>query len=170
MRSAEARPWRNSEAQKLLRQLLVSGEIPSSAKSSVGPSEIWNTFCLPRQEFAGFLVEKFPQRLRALQKQHVEKGGRAKDEHAALLHDKLYFPAPSHNNRGEPRWHGSEAERLLKVDVAAKKHESMAPQQLHETRKEYQDYALVVFRKHIHQEVRLRKLIIQYDTKNKHAK
>jgi hypothetical protein len=168
MQSAEARPWRNSEAQKLLQKLLVSGEIPiSSTTSRMAPVEIWNNVCLPRQEFAGFLFEKFPQRLRAMRKRLLEKGGRSEQEYVAFLHDKQHFPTPSHNHRGEPRWHGSDAERLLKLDVTAKKHELMAPQQLHGTRKEYQDYALVVFRKHIHQEVRLQKLVFQYDSKNK---
>ena len=53
---------------------------------------------------------------------------------------------------------------LLKRDVAEKRHETMAPQLLHKTRIEYMDYPLDVLRKHIHQEVRLRKLIFQFQT------
>jgi hypothetical protein len=46
----------------------------------------------------------------------------------------------------------------------------MAPKDLQKTRKEYQEFSLEVFRKHIHQEVRLKKYVAQYrdlgDVKN----
>jgi hypothetical protein len=164
--ATEPHPWRGSEAQKVLHLLLVSGDLPAE-QDAMTPLAIWNTFCLPRREFSGFLYKKFPPRLRAMQKQHRTKVGRADDELNALVNDRLHFPVPSHNHRGEPRWNGSEAERLLKVDVAAKNHERMTPMQLHGTRTEYGDYPLEVFRKHIHQEVRRLKLNFQYGTKNK---
>ncbi|KAI2500862.1 hypothetical protein MHU86_13582 [Fragilaria crotonensis] len=159
--SAPEPPWRNSDAQKELRSLLLSGEVPS-LQGIMSPSDIWNTFCAPRPAFSGFLFNKFPPRLRAMQKQHLVKSGRAANEHAALAHDRIHFPRPSHNHRGEPQWHGSDAERLLKFDVAAKNHETMTPQQLYGTRTHYQVYPLEVFRKHIHQEVRLLKMKSQY--------
>jgi hypothetical protein len=162
--SAAEPPWRNSDAQKELRSLLMSGVVPS-LQGTMSPADIWKTFCAPRPAFSGFLYKKFPPRLRAMQKQHLMKGGRAADEHAALIHDRINFPRPSHNHRGEPQWHGSDAERLLKFDVAAKNHEIMTPRQLYGTRISYQEYPLEVFRKHIHQEVRLLKLRSQYAKK-----
>ena len=158
----ETHPWRNSKAQKILQELLISGDIPCTTTNKAKMVEIWNTYCLPRQEFAGFRFTKFPARLRAMQKRHATQGGQADSEYAALLHHKQHFPTPIRNHRGEPQWHGSDAERLLKADVSAKMHETMAPQQLHRTRTEYQIYPLEVFRKHIHQEVRLQKLYLQY--------
>ena len=120
--------------------------------------DIWNTHCLPRQEFVGFQFAKFPARLRAMQKRHVSQGGHAEAEHAVLLLHKPHCPTPMINHRGEPQWHGSNAERLLKADIAAKVNEAMTPKQMHCSREEYKIYPLEVFRKHIHQEVRLQKL------------
>ena len=67
----------------------MSGEIPSSSTTSMAPLEIWNTFCVLRQEFAEFLFAKFPQRLRAMRKRLLENGGRSEQEYAAFLHDIL---------------------------------------------------------------------------------
>jgi hypothetical protein len=153
--------WRNSNAQVLLRHLLESGQVPS-VLGIMSPADIWKNFCEPRTEFSGFSYAKFPDRLRAMQKQHRVKVGRAADENAALLHDRINFPTPSHNHRGERQWHGSEAERLLKFDVLAKNHEGMTPSQFYDTRLQYKEYPLEVVRKHIHQEVRLLKLRSQY--------
>ena len=82
--------------------------------------------------------KKFPSRLRSARQQGIQKkGSRAVSENAAFEHDRLLFPPATHNQRGEPRWHGSPAESLLKHDVAEKRHEKMAPQLLRETRVEY---------------------------------
>lgn len=158
----EPHPWRNSNAQKVLQALLVSGEIPCTKTNKARMEEIWNTHCLHRQEFAGFQFTKFPARLRAMQQRHTTQVGHAEAENAILLLHNQHFPTPTLNHRGEPQWHGSNAERLLKADIAAKTNESMTPKQMHCTRIEYQIYPLEVFRKHIHQEVRLQKLRKQY--------
>jgi hypothetical protein len=47
----------------------------------------------------------------------------------------------------------------LKHDVDRGKHEIMKPKALYDTQIEYQDYPLVVFQKHIHQEVKWRKFV-----------
>jgi hypothetical protein len=157
----EAAVWRNSKAQQCLRQLVASGEIDMI----LTPKQVWDRFCIPRPEFSGFHYNNkiFPSRLRAIQKQHVEKSRRAEDSSAALAHDRLLLPAPAHNHRGEPRWQGSEAERFLKLDVAENRHQLMKPRQLYDSRVVYHsNYPLEVFRKHIHQEIRLRKLLDQY--------
>lgn len=163
----EPHPWRNSKAQRLLQDLMMSGELRCDEGARLAPLEVWNTYCRPRQEFSGFLYSKFPARLRAMQKRHVTNGGRAAEEAALLAHHKQHFPVSTHNHRGEPRWNGSDAERLLKLDVSAKEHELMCPQLLHGTRVEYQAYPLEVFRKHIHQEVRSQKLKQQYHPHNR---
>jgi hypothetical protein len=38
-----------------------------------------------------------------MRKQIIEKGQRARDDVAALAHDRLIFPPPTHNHRGELR-------------------------------------------------------------------
>jgi hypothetical protein len=47
------------------------------------------------------------------------------------------------------------------MSIDNQKHQTLKPQALHSTQKEYQDYPLTVFRKHIHQEVKRRKFIAQ---------
>lgn len=152
--------WKNSNAQKCLQNLVASGEIDMI----LTPKQVWDRVCHPRPEFSEFQYNRnFATRLRAIQQKHVEQCQRAQVSSAALTRDRLLFPAPARNHRGEPRWQGSEAERFLKLDVAEKKHEMMKPRQLYETRAEYySNYPLEVFRKHIHQEVGLRKLLGQY--------
>ena len=60
------------------------------------------------------------------------------------------------------RWEGSEAERLLRLDMDEGKHEAMAPRLLYAERREYREFPLHVFRGHIHQEKRTRKFLRQY--------
>jgi hypothetical protein len=57
-------------------------------------------------------------------------------------------------------------ERLLKRIIDNGKHETLMPQALHNTQKEYKDYPLTVFRKHIYQEVAQRKAMAE-NKKNK---
>jgi hypothetical protein len=61
--------------------------------------------------------------------------------------------------QGYPVWAGSEAARLLKIDVDNGRHLTMKPRELYalDDRPEYRIWPLKVFRKHIHQEVRSRK-------------
>ena len=152
-------PWRNSSAQLLLQQLLVSGEIPGSG---MPPKEVWETYCQARPEFKGFQYKKFPARLRSMRQQVHASSQRSVIENVAFLHDRELFPVSEVTNRGVPRWQGSPAERHLKADITAKIHERMTPQEFRTTRKEYLEFSLEVFRKHIHQEVRMKKYISQY--------
>ena len=55
-----------------------------------------------------------------------------------------------------PRWDGSEAARLLKLDIEAGEHLKLTPVKLHEKRVEYKALPLHVFRDHIYQEKRSR--------------
>jgi hypothetical protein len=70
-----------------------------------------------------------------------------------LAKDQEKYPvqenAPGSNK--PPRWQGSEAERLLKIDVDAGKHDWMTPKELHESSVAYLSFTLEVFRKHIYQ-------------------
>jgi hypothetical protein len=50
---------------------------------------------------------------------------------------------------------------LLKHDIDNRLHRTMKLQALYNTQKEYKDYPLTVFWKHIHQEVKCHKFIAQ---------
>ena len=57
----------------------------------------------------------------------------------------------------EGEWHGSAAERLLKIDIKNLLHKSMKPKQLYHTRDEYKQFDLETFRGHLYQEYRSNK-------------
>jgi hypothetical protein len=148
--------WAKSDAKRILEAELKKGTIPLDA-SDMAPDVVY----LQHPEFATFQYEKFRDNLNKLRKKIKGKKTRSELDSLALQRDRKSHPKPEKNNRGEPRWEGSEAERLLKLDVDNGKHNAMTPRNLHKSRKEYQDYALDVFRKHIHQEVKTRKFIKQ---------
>jgi len=51
-------------------------------------------------------------------------------------------------------WEGSEAERRLKRDIDAGIHAQMKPQDFYNTGNAYKKFSIVVFRKHIEQELK----------------
>ena len=70
-------------------------------------------------------------------------------------------------NRSELQWEGSEMERLLRLDMDDGKDKSLKPINLYQSRKEYsENYTLSVFRKHVDQVQRRRKMFAYYATKN----
>jgi len=160
-KKGELLPWMNSKAKKLLLEDLLSRKIPLDTKG-MGPRKVYNQ----RPEFAEFEYGRFRDRLRDLRRTALNKKEQATSESAALAHDRRIHPKATHNYRGEPRWEGSAAERLLRLDMDAKKHERMKPSELHCSRNEYSDYPLKVFRKHIHQEECRRKYIAYLNNKN----
>jgi hypothetical protein len=97
----EPHPWRNSSAQLVLQQLLLSGEIPASG---LAPKAVWETFCVVRPEFEGFLYKKFPARLRSMRQQVQSNSQRSIVENALFLRDRELFPVMTVTNRGLPRW------------------------------------------------------------------
>jgi hypothetical protein len=144
----EPEKWISSSPKKLLAKDIISGATPYTMH--------WTQVYLQRPEYSQLTVRRlFGSRLKSLRLQISTAKGIAVDEEAALVHDRALFPTPTHNYRGEPRWEGSEAERLLKQDVANGVHKTMTPKELHEIRPEYStNYSLAVFRGHIYQEVR----------------
>ena len=157
----ELTSWKSSMAKKILERDLISGAIPLDAKL-MKPKEVYQR----HPEFSDFAYDRFPSRLRDLRRQITDKSTSATLDQAALAHDRQLYPKATHNHRGEPRWEGSEAEQLLRLDMDAGKHKIMKPQELYNSRKEFSNnYPLKVFQKHIDQEERRRKMLAYYATK-----
>jgi hypothetical protein len=144
--------WKGSEAKRLLIQDLMSGEIPLDPKE-MEPAQVY----LQRPEFANFDYERFCNRLRDLRAQIRASKHHASSDSAALTHDWCIYPKKPNKYCGEPRWEGSEAERLLQLDIDEGKNMSHVPIDLHKSRNEYKKYPLKVFQKLIDQEERHRK-------------
>ena len=88
------------------------------------------------------------------------------DDEEALIHDRKLYPQTTHNSLNLPNWNGSEAQRLLKVDMDNKVNVSLKPKELYESRLEYQVFTLKVFRGHIYQEIKTRKFLAQMANRN----
>lgn len=148
--------WHTSEAKKLLENDLISGTIP--LHNGDGGMEPKDVYLQRPEEFAEFTYEYFRDRLRAIRNQISEKKSLASTDSIALSNDRRIHPKSTHNSWGEPRWDGSIAEQLLKLDVSEGRHMTMKPQDLYQSRPEYcNNYPLSVLRKHIDQEVRRQK-------------
>jgi hypothetical protein len=144
--------WAHSDAKHILVECLKNGEIPLDSEE-MAPSVVY----LQRAEFAEFPYEQFRDRLRHLRKKITSCKNRTSFDVAALKHDRKTHPKKATNHRDEPRWEGSKAEQYLKHDVENGKQDTMKPEALYNSRIEYKDYPLVVFRKHIYQEEKRRK-------------
>lgn len=149
--------WRTSEAKKLLEQYLRDGTIPLSGRE-MGSQEVYRF----HPSFAEYPYESFPKRLAKLRSEARTKTRSANSEIDALNQDRAHFPVQAESANGILRWEGSDAEALLKLDVANQLHEKMTPRELYHSREVYQLYKLKKFRGHIHQEVKRGKFIKSY--------
>ena len=95
--------------------------------------------------------EAFKHRLCVLRKQFIEGKNRAEEDLQAFMIAKSNHPPPPRNHKNEPQWNGSAAQEWLKVDMENDRHINTRPEQLWESRDEYQKFYLSTFRDHIHQ-------------------
>ena len=154
-KTADPTDWKSSKAKQLLEKDLKEGTIPLTS-AEMSPKIVYHQ----REEFRQFDYEHFRNRLNDLRKRIRDKNNRASAESAALAHDRRIHPKATHNHRGEPRWEGSDAERLLRLDMDQGMHKIMKPQELWSSRKEYyENYSKDVFRGHIYQEEQRRKFL-----------
>jgi hypothetical protein len=67
---------------------------------------------------------------------------------------------PLFSHHGYPEWQGSEPQRLLKIDLKAKKQDAMAKMDLWDSKPEfYENFPLNVFRDKINQEIQTAKYL-----------
>jgi hypothetical protein len=104
--------WRNSKAKALLKIDMVSGEIPLE-NEEMPAEEVFQR----RPEYSATEWKLFPSRLRGLRKAVGFRIQEARDDAAALAHDRQLYPVSELDSRGEYKWHGSEAESYLKLDI-----------------------------------------------------
>ena len=153
--------WSKSKGRKLLFEDIQSGRIPEAMH--------WMTAYQLRPEFAvGETPEKaeslFSGRLRSARAIIARKEDRSAEELALLREDRQIRPAPATNHWGEPRWEGSEAQKLLKQDVANKKHVGLLPAAYYASRPQYKawGFSAASIAGHIYQEEKTVKFLKQY--------
>ena len=140
--------WKDSEAKMLLQQDILDGKVTASMK----PKEVFEM----RAEYKAYGMKNFRSNLYSLRSSMKENQQKADSDAAALAHDRRIHPKVAYTPKGYPRWDGSEAQRLLKEDMASSTTNPLEPSVLRETRPEYKAFPLKVFRDHIYQEVRMK--------------
>jgi hypothetical protein len=146
--------WLNSDGRKLLLRDLKDGTINRTMN--------WQTVFHTRPEFAlgptnSEALRLFESRFSSAVKINDEKAARAQHEMALLRQDRMVHPIPQKNHRGEPRWDGSEAQKLLKADIKNNAHATLSRMEFYSSRVEYQAWEKEFIDGHVVQEVKLRK-------------
>ena len=152
-------PWQYHPLRAFLLERLIANDIPADHKK-MGPQFVWNKYC-DEPCFEGMEYDAaFRRRLLALRKQFKEGSSRAEADLAAFKIAKKNHPPSPFNHRGEPQWNGSDAQRLLVIDMDGSKHIDYKPEMLWKSRPEYQAFNLSTFRDHIYQEDQTRKYLL----------
>ena len=81
-----------------------------------------------------------------------KKRKQIKKEEKALMQDWIAFPRKSTTGRNVPFWDTHIASSMLKEDESDGTAKKISPKALWESREEYQEFPLAIFRKHIYQE------------------
>lgn len=128
--------------------LLHMNKTKSRVLNQMAVEDIWRS----SPEFQKYELEKFKTYLSNMKKLTNKRKELIEKEEAAYEMDMLTLPHADLTSRGIPFWNRHDASKLLKEDEANGTAKSMKPKQLWQSRKEYQDFPLSVFRKHIYQE------------------
>lgn len=137
-------------AKEILHNYMDDGIV----KPSMSTREVYNM----REEFKLVPYNNFYQNFRTLRETRKKEHSRVIMSTAAMLHDRKLYPVQrTHPGFPYPRWDQHAAMSLLKEDIDNGKNLLLKPKQLWESRPEYKEFPLNVFRKHIYQEVTARK-------------
>lgn len=85
-----------------------------------------------------------------MEKRTINRKKHLQIEYEAYLSDMEKLPRNQVTSRGYPFWDTHEASKLLEEDEESGKAKMMKPMELWKSRKEYQNFPLILFRKHIH--------------------
>ena len=120
--------------------------------------QVWHQHCKHHSAFRRMKFDNtFKRQLDSIRVDYIKKAARCASDLKAYNAAKKNHPTPLLNHRGEPQWHGSQAQKLLKDMVANNQHVGKAPKSLYKEEKEFQVYCLQTFCDHIYQEERLLK-------------
>lgn len=147
--------WQGSDAKNMIAQDIIDGHIPPYP-TAINVEEIFEELYSGHPYFDNFPFDRtrYRGRIQSLRKAVQKHSGWATFDDQALLHDLGLRPPAARNVRGQLRWDGSEAQRLLPIDIANKKHLEEAfntPKKLWASNIEYLKFDLNVFRGHIDQ-------------------
>ena len=148
----DAEKWytsaQNTSKAYVLLFLLYMNKSNSQTVSSMSAEEIWQSHPL----FQKYELEQF-KKYNTKMKGLTSKRRRLLDEEEdAYQKEMLSCPKKEATSRGYPFWNCHPAADLLKEDEIVGAAKRMKPIKIWESRPEYQDFPLYIFRKHIYQE------------------
>lgn len=144
--------WANSDARKVIHYDLQDGTLDPDTE----PEEVWETYRkLP--EFNGVCWEQFERCFKRNLKAWKKKKEKVVKEEAALQHDRLLHPCnETHDTVGRLIFSRHPAMELLRSDIKCGYYPLLfeTPKKFWESRPEYMEFELGVFRQRIYQEKR----------------
>jgi hypothetical protein len=147
MNSADPPKWKGSEAKKQLKLDIINGKVTEKMK----PNLVYQMHPM----YLDYPYENFRSNLLALKKKIKMDKANAVYATEAVEHDRMHFPRPLTKTNGEPLWHGSHAEILLREEVKnEEEQQSKKPKEWWQSNEAYQQFSLNTFRDHLKQERR----------------
>lgn len=137
----EVNPW--YIAKPLLYEMYIKGDVTDSMEAEAVQEM--------KAEFKAVKLDRFKDNFNRMKKNVKKDKDRADEDLAGYLHDMTIHTLAKDL---ADEWHGSEAEELLRQAVKAGLKNDLKPRDLYSKRKEYQEFGLETFRKHIYQEER----------------
>ena len=154
-------PWYTSvnnvsNAYSLLLSLLMD-DAGARALDRMSIEQIWKSDPL----FQQYELDKFKEYHKNMVKLTGKRKKLLSDEYRSYLADMKKVPRHNTTARGYPFWDTHKASKLLEEDEESGQAKTLMPKDLWKSRKEYQDFPLDVFRKHIYQ-LRSKRLAAPY--------
>jgi hypothetical protein len=154
--------WKNSLGRSILEEVILVGLDRDDDGNDLPVLTIYEMV----EEFQKFPLKRFSVNLEALRVIVHEVADKALRDSVAVdeflaRNTQSTMDAPRFNYARYPKWQGSEAQRLLRIDLKGllqedrlfKGKDGVLPKDLWETRDEYEAYPLIIFRNHIYKEI-----------------
>ena len=146
--------WGRSDAKHLMVQDMIDGLVPCD-KPIKDITRLYNDMYAHQPEFKNFPFDavRYKDRVGRIQKTVKRLKWAAAYDKECLDEARKKYPQQSHGPTGTILWEGSEAARLLEIDMAAGKHlvPNFKPGDLWETKDEYKKFTKRRFSKRIDQ-------------------
>lgn len=149
LQKAKPIKWSKSEAKLLLRDDIIVGAVTDDMDA--------NIVYKMHEEYSPYKFANFKTNLANLRESINRNKERMKIDCMAYGQDRELLLQLRSANPPDlppyPLWHKHPSKKLLKKDITDGKHIGVKPQQLWQSRPQYQEFPLKIFRKHIYQEI-----------------
>jgi hypothetical protein len=137
-------PWAQSESKQILEQDILEGNVTERSDPEL--------FYMMHVDYSNYEKRKFKQHLKHSLQTLTKHSQNALFANNAVANAQMNHPRGAVTERGYPFWDTSPACILLHQDICNGLTDQMKPSELWNTRNEYKEFPLDVFRQHIYQE------------------